>query len=817
MLWATWLTVATCGCNRAYYRQQADCEVADVIIGKTDDSRWALPYSTITPPEDSRLFDPFDPDFTPLPPDDPSSHELMHHVDGKRGWAHWHRNGNAEEVDAGTWRQSLPYDDNGQVVLNLEQAIKVARVNSRDYQRELEDLYLSALDVTFERFRFDAQYFARNSTLYTSNGRDRSGSGGATSSQLSTETTAELHKLTATGGELVAGLANSILWQFAGPDTNSYNSLLDFSFIQPLLRLGGRARVLERLTRSERDLLANVRQMQQFQQGFYVELATGRNGGDGPNRGGQVGAAGLGLIAGAPAGQTGAAGAGGFFGLLQRSQQIRNQQANVAALRVSLAQLIETFDAGRIANRLQVDQARQALYRGEEGLLTAKAAYQTQVDAYKIELGLPPDLDILIRDPLLDRFKLNDPATTELQDRVNSVLEILRQPEQVSSLDVLRKQLDRLLAIQAGVTRQLEALPNELGRLDAKLPSRFEQLCNLRQRPEVQRGEADPDIFSDETLQRRVSRIRGGLPQMTKEFSALFGEIRGIIQKLDSVELDATRRRCVNLTTELSSLLLALSLDEGAARLELIELPSIHLDSSAALEIARENRLDWMNARARLVDAWRLIEFDANALQSGLNIVLNGDIGTIGDNPTRFRGTTGQLRGGVAFDSPLTRLVERNTYRATLIEYQRARRDYMLFEDRINQSLRNTLRVVELSQINFEIARASIYVSFAQVDLSRLRLNPPLKPGEVAQIGATTARDLLSALNDLLTSQNDLLNIWVNYEVLRMLLAFELGVMQLDDHGLWVDPGVPASSPSANQMLLPPPEPTSPIAPGEGN
>jgi hypothetical protein len=809
------LTVAICGCNRAYYRQQADCEVEDVISGKANDSRWALSYSTITPPEDSRLFDPFDPDFTPLPPDDPTSHELMHHVDGKRGWAKWHRNGDAVEVDAGTWRQSLPYDDDGQVVLNLEQAIKVARMNSRDYQRELEDLYLSALDVTFERFRFDAQYFARNSTLYTANGPDRSGSGGVTSSQLSTETTAELHKLTATGGELVAGLANSILWQFAGPDTNSYNSLLDFSFVQPLLRFGGRARVLERLTRSERDLLANVRQMQQFQQGFYVELATGRNGGDGPNRGGQVGAAGLGLIAGPPVGQTGAAGAGGFFGLLQRSQQIRNQQANVAALRVSLAQLIETFDAGRIANRLQVDQARQALYRGEEGLLTAKAAYQTQLDAYKIDLGLPPDLDVIIRDSLLDKFRLNVPATIELQDQVNSVLETLRQPERISSLDVMRQHLDRLLALQAGVTQQLDALPNELGRLDAKLPTRFEQLRNLRQRPEVQRGEADPDIFSDETLQRRVSWIRGGLPQMTKEFTTLFGEIRDIIRKLDSAELDATRRRCVNLTTELSSLLLALSLDEGAARLELIELPSIHLDSAAALEIARENRLDWMNARARLVDAWRLIEFDGNALQSGLNIVLGGDIGTIGDNPIRFRGTTGQLRGGVAFDSPLTRLVERNNYRETQIEYQRARRDYMLFEDRINQSLRNTLRVVELSQVNFEIARASIYVSFAQVDLSRLRLNPPLKPGEVAQIGATTARDLLSALNDLLNSQNDLLNIWVNYEVLRMVLAFELGLMQLDDHGLWVDPGVPASSPSAMPKLLPPPEPVPPIAPGE--
>jgi hypothetical protein len=71
-----------------------------------------------------------------------------------------------------------------------------------------------------------------------------------------------IEKLTATGGELVVGFANSLMWQFAGPDNYSAESILDFSLVQPLLRRGGRARVMERLTISERSLLANVRQMQ---------------------------------------------------------------------------------------------------------------------------------------------------------------------------------------------------------------------------------------------------------------------------------------------------------------------------------------------------------------------------------------------------------------------------------------------------------------------------------------------------------------------------------------------------------------------------
>ena len=54
----------------------------------------------------------------------------------------------------------------------------------------------------------------------------------------------------------------------------------------------------------------------------------------------------------------------GFLGLLQDAQRIRNQEANVAKLKDSLAQLEAAFEAGRIGNRLQVDQARQALFGG---------------------------------------------------------------------------------------------------------------------------------------------------------------------------------------------------------------------------------------------------------------------------------------------------------------------------------------------------------------------------------------------------------------------------------------------------------------------
>src|SRR5690606_16397778 len=108
---------------------------------------------------------------------------------------------------------------------------------------------------------------------------------------------------------------------------------------------------------------------------------------------------------------------------------------------------------------------------------------------------------------------------------------------------------------------------------------------------------------------------------------------------------------------------------------------------------------------------------------------------------------------------------ERNVYRQSLIEYQQARRSYYTLVDRIHQGLRETLRTIRLNELNFELRRAAVQVAFTQVDLARLRLAQPPKPGEVTTFGDTTARDLVQALADLLSVQNDFLSVWVNYEV----------------------------------------------------
>ena len=779
------LILLAAGCSRSWYRQQADHEAAELVAEKTLTANAPIengPFS-IVPGAESRLHDPTDPDHPPLPPDDPASHDLMHDVDGKEGFADWHENGELQHVDFETWREWLPRDDDGTVALNMADVVKVARTHSRSFQQEREDLYLSALDVASERFRFDTQYFAGNDTDFRHEGKDRSGN-----SQLTTTTGASLEQMSATGTTLVAGLANSLMWQFSGSGSEAIGTLLDFSIVQPLLRFGGRARVLERLTQSERTLLANVRQMEQFQQGFFVNVVTGRNSGSGPIRRGAVGQSGLGLIAGPPSGRTGASDAGGYLGLLQDLQQIRIQETNVVGLRESLAVLEATYDAGRL-NKLQVFQARQALYNAQSSLLSSRAAYQTKLDSFKIDIGLPPDVPLRIQDTLLDRFNLIDPTMTALQDAFSDqVFRVLPQrepPPQAELTDTLR----RIKQLKPEINRQIANLKSDLVNLEVNLPSRAEQLLQLKVRTETQQADVDSRIYDVDIFRERVQQLAIRPDALQEDFERSWIALDLWKEKLESLENDEARKQLAELATEMSGRLLELSLDQAAARLEGITLSPIDVQPKASIEIARANRLDWMNARANLVDAWRQIEFDANELEADLDLVISGGAGQVGNNARPLDVENGVLRFGLQFDSPITRLVERNRYRETLINYQRARRDYMLFEDRVGQSVRNTLRIVELSQLNFEVRRAAVQGAIAQVDLARLRVSPPPKDANrVTTFSPTTARDLVSALSDLLDAQNDFLNVWVNYEVVRMLVDFELGTMRLNEDGLWIDP-----------------------------
>jgi len=146
------------GCARSKYRLAADAQAYEMVNEKSNDPRWALTNWNVYSDPRSRYYDPYNPDRPPMPADDPASHEFMVGVAGLKGSTHWNDDGTRDTLDNPCWRQQLvqyaKFNDRDEVVLDVNSALQLSLVHSPDYQRQLETIYLSALDVTTERFRF---------------------------------------------------------------------------------------------------------------------------------------------------------------------------------------------------------------------------------------------------------------------------------------------------------------------------------------------------------------------------------------------------------------------------------------------------------------------------------------------------------------------------------------------------------------------------------------------------------------------------------------------------------------------------------------
>jgi hypothetical protein len=128
------------GCSRQHYRSKADHEVYSVLKQGNNDPRWKVNDYGITPDAASRMFDPFHPDYEPMPCDDPAAHAKMHNVAGKQGSAHWHDNGTTSRIENPHWRQYLLVNEKGEVPLDKDKAVELARLHSPEYQNTVENL-----------------------------------------------------------------------------------------------------------------------------------------------------------------------------------------------------------------------------------------------------------------------------------------------------------------------------------------------------------------------------------------------------------------------------------------------------------------------------------------------------------------------------------------------------------------------------------------------------------------------------------------------------------------------------------------------------
>lgn len=761
----TMTLVALSGCSRAFYRQQADSEVYNLVAEKNLDPRWQLPNFDITPDPRSRHYDVTDPDCPPLTPDDPTAHKYMEVVYGMRGSDKWDALGQIDTIESPNWQAYMDPQaaDEGRapVVRGVTAigAIELSLVHSREYQEQLENLYLAALAVTFERYQFDVRLTGILGNIgkfgepggeffYQHQPTDQS------NLKLS-EAHIGISKLFPTGAQFVTELVNDTVWLFAGSNHTQSATTLTYSLIHPLLFAAGRDIALENLTQAERNLVYALRDFSRFRKEFFTNTITG-----GQVAGLQRFLRGFEFLASGGGGPS-----VGFYPTLLRLQQVRNLEENVRQVET----LIEVLGAqGASALDLTQLESRRAGTRGE--LINSVRLYEDRLDQFRVQLGLPPDIDVTLDDSLLVPFQFTDPTVIAADAHLQAIGRQIRGLTGPVTLETLRPLFAELGSAVQNVARAVEVVRRDYQRLDEILPLNLQRL-----------GERDgAELAATMGQDRRI------FEEAVARFARVAAEIGLLRQRAEQADFGPQQLQALvdslgGARNELLGAVQALSYAQLSARMELIPLQIVEADITGEVATALASRLDLMNRRANVVDARRRLEVVADALEANLDLVAEGALNTpplIGnDNPFDFRAQHSEFRIGVAFTTPLDRRAERNNYRAAQIAYQRTRRAYMAAEDRIKLDVRQSVRTLGELAGAFEFERRSVRSTARIMFLA-----------QTAQDAERRGLSLSSALRSLLRGQDDLIQIWLDYESTRLNLARDTGTMQIDERGIWIDP-----------------------------
>ncbi|MBA4063899.1 MAG: hypothetical protein C0501_09340 [Isosphaera sp.] len=694
--------------------------------------------------------------------------------------------------------------------LALDQAVELGLLNSREFQDRREDLYLVALPVTLERYNFAAQAFFTEQVTRDFLGSERGGG-----RLWRFDTTAGFSKNFATGASLLVRLANQVVIDLGSGRPDVAFSNLSLSFLQPLLRGGGFAVNLESLTQAERNMLYGMRSYARFRKLFYVSIAAGGEVTNNP-----YGLQGLSQNLGRGIGGNLTAPTVGFLPLLQLDAIVDNQRRNVAELDLLLRRA-RAFQEGGLIAPLQVNQVEVQLLNSRANLLGQGATggitgpgirgYLDALDNFKLQVGLPLTVGLDPDDgplrPVREQLSRFEDVSTDVRDLELAASRYSPADPPAETRARFRKLLAgsalvKGTAFARGIDSRLDALAGLANNaLLAREADLLRERTALRAAREKRQDAGQPEP-PDEA--RRLAAVESdidlvGLERALRAFEARpwegagaadrgrvqAGAFRDAFNAFFQVALEARNERLADARTRWPRL--------PGAPVDGVDLLAVDLDEAytAGIRAALTARLDLMNARGQVVDAYRQIAVQANSLQGALDVGYDYDVTTPAGGNQPFAFSSDRARNRLTFrgELPLVRRAERNNYRAALIAYQRQRRTLMAFEDNIANDVRNDIRELRALAELYAIQQRAVELAYSQLDNARETLFAPLAAGAVIDPGAAAALtdQVLRAQNNLLQAQNTLFNIWVNYGIARMTLYLDLELLQLDDRGVWCD------------------------------
>jgi outer membrane protein TolC len=242
--------------------------------------------------------------------------------------------------------------------LSLADSLAIAFTNSRDYQTRKEDLFLSALSLSTTRWDFGYIFNASASAdLTRTDSGDRDDPNDGVERFGSGSFTAGVRKSLVTGAEVSLQFTKSFIHYLTGDPRESSRDSLSFEIVQPLLNGAGPLVAREDLRQAERDMIYAVRTFQRFQQSFVIDIAST------------------------------------YYNVLQQLDRLHNEYLNYQSALLDLDRARILSEAGRMS-QLEVDQTRQRALVAENRWNNAQTDYLDLLDRFKLDLGLPINLDI---------------------------------------------------------------------------------------------------------------------------------------------------------------------------------------------------------------------------------------------------------------------------------------------------------------------------------------------------------------------------------------------------------------------------------------
>ncbi len=296
--------------------------------------------------------------------------------------------------------------------LSLAQAVAIATANSRSYQSQKENLYLSALSLSGVRHDYELQLFA------TVDGTYAFPDAGKDEFALNSNLGASQDFLIGDGIEIGVNLAIDWTRFLTGDPRTSLGSVLTASATAPLLGAGAGRQKREILIQEERQVLYDIRSFNRYRQTFVVETINA------------------------------------YYGVLQTKDTVTNAQNNYDRVLESQHRLEMEAEAGR-RTRIDVDEAQQNVLRAQDSVVSAQQRYELALDNFKFRLALPTDANIVLDQNellALQELGVEEPAFA-LDEAVETAL--LRRLDLANTADRIDDNLRKVMLAAEGLGPQL--------------------------------------------------------------------------------------------------------------------------------------------------------------------------------------------------------------------------------------------------------------------------------------------------------------------------------------------------------------------------